>query len=125
MAHVTFTSLEKLIELLRSAPVNQGTYVRVLGPSQLGLGSDPLRPSHTLDLAREAMVHHFDDETPMDLGPSSINGMDRSTTNGGSSSNHDQHQSKNEHQKEMNPAAQKSNTKLMERLETATNGKRA
>jgi hypothetical protein len=118
MAHITFTTLEKLIHLLRSAPVHEGTYVRVLGPSQLGLGSDPLRPSHTLDLAKEAVVHHFQDEAPMDLGPSAAANMEGSGTNGASASH-----SKDEQPKETKPPAQKSNNKLMERLDAAVGAK--
>lgn len=120
MAHITFTSLEKLIHLLRSAPVHEAAYVRVLGPSQLGLGSDPLRPSHTLDLAKEAVVHHFHDEAPMELDSSAAKNTESSETNGASPSH-----SKDERGKDVTPPAQKSNKKLMERLDVAANGKQA
>lgn len=126
MAQVTFTSLEKLIHLLSSAPLHKGTYVRVLGPSQLGLGDDPLHPSHTLDLARESVVHSFDDEAPMDLHSSLAKDSEESAANGTGYSNATTHQpqSKTERQKKIDPAAQTSNSKLRERLETGASGKR-
>ena len=107
MAQVTFTSLEKLIHLLRSAPLHKGAYVRVLGPSQLGLGDDPLHPSHTLDLARESVVHSFDDEAPMDMDPSLAKESEDSAANATGCSKYttNQPQSKNEHHKKIDPAA--------------------
>jgi len=121
MAQITFTSLERLIHLLNSASLHKDAYVRVLGPSQLGLGSDPLRPSHTVDLAKEALVQHFDDEMPMDLDSSAANGSSASQ----SVPNRNQPQSTDGSQKATNPPAQNSNTKLMERLDATTNAKRA
>ena len=81
MAQVAFTSLEKLIHLLRAVPIREGAYVSVLGPSVLGLGTDPLRPTHTIDIAREALLNQTNDEMPMQLEPSSIQVVN-STTSG-------------------------------------------
>jgi hypothetical protein len=72
MAHVVFTSLEKLVHLLNTAPIGQGACVRVLGPNLLGLGVDPLHPTHTVDLVRETVSPRFNEESPIDLEPSSI-----------------------------------------------------
>jgi hypothetical protein len=72
MAHVIFTSLEKLVHLLNTAPIGQGACVRVLSPNQLGLGVDPLHPTHTVDLARETISPRLNEESPIDLEPPSI-----------------------------------------------------
>jgi len=72
MAHVVFTSLEKLVQLLNTASVGQGACVRVLGPNQLGIGTDPLHPTHTVDLAREIVSPCLNEQAPIDLEQSSI-----------------------------------------------------
>jgi len=72
MAHLVYTSLEKLVHLLNTAPIDQGACVRVLGPNQLGVGVDPLHLTHTIDLARETISPRFHEETPVELEPSSI-----------------------------------------------------
>jgi hypothetical protein len=46
-------SASKLAELLRTADQQKTMYVRVLSASRLGLGTDPDRPTLTLDLSKE------------------------------------------------------------------------
>ena len=82
MAQVAYTSLEKLLLLLRSVPIREGAYVSVLGPSVLGLGTDPLRPTHTIDIAREALSDHTNNEVPMQLVPSSMQKVESAKTSG-------------------------------------------
>jgi hypothetical protein len=72
MAQLVYTSLERLVQLLNTAPIGQGACVRVLGPNQLGLGTDPLHLTHTIDLARETVSSLVHDEAPIDLEPSSV-----------------------------------------------------
>jgi len=71
MAQIAFTSKEKLLKLLSTAPVSEG-YVRVLGPNLLGLGTDPLHPTHAVDLAGETLIYRDNDEVALNLAPSSI-----------------------------------------------------
>lgn len=82
MAQLVYTSLEKLIRLLNAASMSQDTCVRVLGPSQLGLGTDPLRLTHVVDLARETISPRSSEESPINLEPSSIQMAEAPASNG-------------------------------------------
>ena len=73
MASVAFASVGKLIELLRATAGNGG-YVRVLGPNRLGLGADPFRPTHIIDIAMEALVPCCQEDADASLqGPATVN----------------------------------------------------
>jgi len=55
MAHVSFVTAAKLIELLKAANSKGNMYVRVLTANQLALGTDPLNPTSIIDLSKEAV----------------------------------------------------------------------
>jgi hypothetical protein len=55
MAHVSFVTAAKLIELLETANPSGNMHVRVLTTNQLALGIDPLNPTSVIDLSKEAI----------------------------------------------------------------------
>jgi hypothetical protein len=61
MASVAFAPVGKLIELLKATAGDAG-YVRILSPTKLGLGSDPFRPTHIIDISVEALVPCYQEE---------------------------------------------------------------
>jgi hypothetical protein len=74
MASVAFAPVAKLIELL-SATAGNAEYVRVLGPNRLGLGADPFRPTHIIDIAMEALVPCCQDDPDTTLSPREPDGV--------------------------------------------------
>jgi hypothetical protein len=50
-----YMSVEKLVELVRRADAQKAMFVRVLGGNRLGLGTDPLQPTHVIDLSTETI----------------------------------------------------------------------
>lgn len=132
MAQLAFTPLDKLIHLLQAAPMRESTYVSVLGPGLLGVGTDPLRPTHTIDIAREALTHHTNDGAPMELEPSSIQKTETSTTDGscasqspGSTPPQKHPKASNDPHPEKKPQGNGASSSLMGRLETAAPRKQA
>jgi hypothetical protein len=55
MAHVSFISATKLIQLLSDANIKKNLHVHVLTTNQLALGVDPLRPTSVIDLSKEVL----------------------------------------------------------------------
>ncbi|MFT3989471.1 hypothetical protein [Aestuariivirga sp.] len=56
MAHVSFISAKKLIELLVAASSREDMHVKVLTTNQLAIGIDPLHPTSVIDLSKELVV---------------------------------------------------------------------
>jgi hypothetical protein len=80
MASIAFASVGKLIELLTSVTTGEDAYVRVLSANRLAVGTDPLHPTHILDIPREVLIP-FKQVEPANmeaslrnLGPSTANG---------------------------------------------------
>ena len=55
MAHLSFISATKLVELLNATNTNKNMHIRVLTTNQLALGIDPLHPTNVIDLSKEEL----------------------------------------------------------------------
>jgi hypothetical protein len=55
LAHISFITVAKLIDLLKTADSSGNMNVRVLTANQLALGADPLKPTSIIDFSKEAV----------------------------------------------------------------------
>ena len=53
MANLTYVSTKKLIDLLSEADPARALSVKIISTSRLALGTDPLKPTKTIDLSKE------------------------------------------------------------------------
>lgn len=58
VANVSFIESKRLIELVRQADPNGNMKIRVLTGHRLAIGSDPLAPTHVIDLSKEKIESH-------------------------------------------------------------------
>jgi hypothetical protein len=56
MASIAFASLKKVIELVNGVQSSEDMYLRVVSSNRLAVGTDPLNPTHIIDIAREAVM---------------------------------------------------------------------
>jgi hypothetical protein len=63
MAHVSFISASKLVQLLNTANAKNDMHVRILTNNQLALGIDPINPTSVIDLSKEIVrsLSHVED----------------------------------------------------------------
>jgi hypothetical protein len=62
MATVSFISASKLVELVQSANKGGEMYVRVVSGNRLALGNDPMNPTISIDLSKEAVGPYKKDQ---------------------------------------------------------------
>jgi hypothetical protein len=79
MASIAFASLQKVLELVKRVQLSEDMYLRVVSSSRLAVGTDPLHPTHVIDIAREAVIACNGAEAPLiapiqDPAPTDANG---------------------------------------------------
>jgi hypothetical protein len=88
MASIAFASLRKVVELVQGVQSSDDMYLRVVSSSRLAVGTDPLHPTHMIDIAREAVVACNGVEPPSSApvkAPSSATVRDSASTDANSS----------------------------------------
>jgi hypothetical protein len=69
MATVSFMPASKLAELLQTANKGGEMYVRVASGNRLALGADPMNPTLSIDLSKEAIAPYNESKTKEDQLP--------------------------------------------------------
>jgi hypothetical protein len=83
MASLSFIQARKLVDLIQLATKSGDMYVRVVSSSRLALGKDPMSPTVTIDLSKEAVVPFSDQALPAIVESSPKVSKERATRRSG------------------------------------------